>query len=263
MQSVEKEIEVLKKSVEQTEEELLHLAEVIDTTQASTFNTLVVTGTDRYGNVATQTVTFHVGYTFGGFASPVAAAATPYVLIMGVVATRMLMTTDSLLIAAIGPAYTAAMLMMVMVNARAFMQRKWLDIALEERQQTVSLLLREYESSDADWLWQTDAKLAFRNVSARFARAIGRGVDELEGRSLLDLLKEVPRSEQGVRRAVATAEAAFAGREPVSELVVPIRSGDAIKSIEVSARPIFNRTGRFTGYQGVGSDVTAKCIPES
>lgn len=33
--AVEKEIEVLKKSVEQTEEELLHLAEVIDTTQAS------------------------------------------------------------------------------------------------------------------------------------------------------------------------------------------------------------------------------------
>lgn len=33
--AVEKEIEVLKKSVEQTEEELLHLGEVIDTTQAS------------------------------------------------------------------------------------------------------------------------------------------------------------------------------------------------------------------------------------
>ena len=33
--AVEKEIEVLKKSVEQTEEELLHLAEVIDTTQTS------------------------------------------------------------------------------------------------------------------------------------------------------------------------------------------------------------------------------------
>ncbi len=34
--AVEKEIEVLKKSVEQTEEELLHLAEVIEATQAST-----------------------------------------------------------------------------------------------------------------------------------------------------------------------------------------------------------------------------------
>ena len=66
------------------------------------------------------------------------------------------------------------MLVMVLMNGRAFMQRKCLDIALEERQETVSLLLREFESSDADWLWHTNAKLAFQNVSARFARAIGR-----------------------------------------------------------------------------------------
>ena len=77
-------------------------------------------------------------------------------------------------ITAIGPLYTGALLMMVLINGRAFMQRKYLDFALEEREQTVSLLLREYESSDADWLWQTNAQLGFHNVSARFARAIGR-----------------------------------------------------------------------------------------
>ena len=79
--------------------------------------------------------------------APIPAAAAAYVLIMGVAATRMLMTTDSWLITAIGPVYTGAMLVMVLINGRAFMQRKCLDIALEEREQTVSLLLREYESS--------------------------------------------------------------------------------------------------------------------
>ena len=29
-----------------------------------------------------------------------------------------------------------------------------------------------------------------------------------------------------------------------------------MKSIELSARPTFNKQGRFTGYHGVGSDVT-------
>jgi diguanylate cyclase (GGDEF)-like protein len=188
--------------------------------------------------------------------APVAAAAAPYVLIMGIAVTRMLMTTDSLVITAIGPIYTAAMLMMVVINGRAFMQRKCLDLALEERQETVSLLLREFESSDADWLWQTNAKLALQNVSARFARAIGRSPEELEGASFLELLRSVPRSDQSLRRALAAAEAAIARREPLSELIVPLSVGDAIRNIEVSARPIFNRSGRFIGYRGVGSDVT-------
>ncbi len=188
--------------------------------------------------------------------SAIPAAAAAYVVIMGVAATRMLATADSWIITAIGPIYTFAMLAMVVSNGRAFMQRKCLDIALSEREETVSLLLREYESSDADWLWQTNAQLSFNNVSARFARAIGRNMDELEGMSFLDLLRAVPRTDQGGRRTLAAAEAKVARREAFTELVIAFPVGDAVKSIELSARPTFNKQGRFVGYHGVGSDVT-------
>jgi diguanylate cyclase (GGDEF)-like protein len=188
--------------------------------------------------------------------SPIPLAAGAYVIIMGVAVTRMLMTTDSLIIAAIGPLYTFAMLMMVMVNGRAFIQRKCLDLALEERSETVSLLLREFESSDADWLWQTNASHCFDNVSARFARAIGRSVEELEGMTIVDLLKEAPRSDQSARRALAAAEASIAQRATLSDLVISLPVGDGMKTIELSAKPTFSKQGRFTGYHGVGSDVT-------
>jgi len=188
--------------------------------------------------------------------SPIPAGAAAYVIIMGVCVTRMLMTTDSLVIAAIGPLYTCAMLMMVLMNGRAFIQRKCLDLALEERSETVSLLLREFESSDADWLWQTNSSLCFNNVSARFARAIGRPVEELEGMTILDLLKEVPRSDQSSRRALAAAEAALGRRASLSDLIIQLPVGDGTKTIELSAKPTYSRQGRFTGYHGVGSDVT-------
>jgi diguanylate cyclase (GGDEF)-like protein len=188
--------------------------------------------------------------------SPVPAAAFAYIAIMGVAMTRMLATTDSLVIITIGPVYTIAMLAIVMLNGRAFMQRAYLDLRLEEREQTVSLLLREYENSDADWLWHTNARLTLQNVSARFARALGRSVDDIEGLSLLDLLKAVPRTDQSVRRALAGAEASAVRREAITELVVPFPVGDGVKAIALSARPTFSKQGRFTGYQGVGSDVT-------
>jgi diguanylate cyclase (GGDEF)-like protein len=188
--------------------------------------------------------------------APIPAAAAAYVVVMGVGCTRMLMTSDSWVITAVGPVYTGALLVMVLIQGRAFMQRKCLDLALAEREETVSLLLREYESSDADWLWQTNAQLCFQNVSARFARAIGRTMDELEGMSLIELMREVPRSNQSSRRALASAEATVSRKEAFSELVVGFQVDDKVKSIELSARPTFNKQGRFTGYHGVGSDVT-------
>jgi diguanylate cyclase (GGDEF)-like protein/PAS domain S-box-containing protein len=188
--------------------------------------------------------------------APIPAAAAGYVIVMGVGCTRMLMTTDSWVITAIGPVYTIALLVMVLNNGRAFMQRKCLDIALEEREQTVSLLLREYESSDADWLWQTNAQTCFQNVSARFARAIGRTMDELEGLSLPELLRALPRADQASRRALAAAEAKMARKEAFTALVVGFPVDGAIKSIELSAQPTYNKQGRFIGYHGVGSDVT-------
>ncbi len=200
------------------------------------------------------TATMMAGAAF--ICSPIPAAAAAYVVVMGVAATKMLSSTDSFVITMIGPIYTSAMLMMVALNGRAFMQRKCLDLALAEREATVSLLLREYESSDADWLWQTNAKLGFENVSARFARAIGRTMDELEGMSIVDLIKQIPRADQGARRALAVAQATVTRREAFTELVVGIPVGDEIRSIELSAQPTFNKQGRFTGYHGVGSDVT-------
>jgi diguanylate cyclase (GGDEF)-like protein len=188
--------------------------------------------------------------------APIPAAAGAYVVIMGVGATRMLMTTDSAVIVLIGPVYTLALLAMVLISGRAFMQRKCLDIALEEREQTVSLLLREYESSDADWLWQTNARFCFQNVSARFARAIGRPIEALEGLSIIELIKSLPRGDQGVRRGLAAAQATIGRKESFTELVITIPVGDAVKCIELSARPTFNKQGRFIGYHGVGSDVT-------
>lgn len=200
------------------------------------------------------TATMMAGATF--VFAPVAPAAAPYVLIMGVAVTKMLMTSGSPIVAAIGPIYTLAMLWMVLLNGRAFLQRKCLDIALEEREETVSLLLREFESSDADWLWHTNNALAFQNVSARFARAIGRSVEEIEGLDFIELLKTVPRTDQSTRRALAAIEAAMSRREPFSDIALPFPFGEGVRNIELSARPIFSKQGRFSGYHGVGSDVT-------
>jgi len=189
--------------------------------------------------------------------APLPSVSVAFILVMGVAVTRMLNATGSPYTFVLGPVYMLAMLGFVLVNGRTFIQRAWLDIELEERRQTVRLLLREYESSDADWLWRTNAGLMFENVSARFARTLGRTPEALARTTLRDLLASAPRPDQAGRRALAAALAAIERREGFADLLLPVDVDGEVRTIELSARPRTSRQGRFIGYEGVGSDVTA------
>jgi diguanylate cyclase (GGDEF)-like protein len=189
------------------------------------------------------------------FAS-IPAASVGFITFMGGVLSHMLHRPEEPAYFILGPIYMMAMFGFVFVNGRSFMQRTWLDLELAERRETVSLLLREYEASDADWLWRTNGGLVFENVSARFARALGRTPEGLSRLTLRDLLNDARRSDQAVRRTIAAALGAIERREAFSELMLPIQIAGETRTIELSARPRHSRQGRFIGYEGVGSDVT-------
>ena len=188
--------------------------------------------------------------------SNVPPAAGAYICTMGAAATCLLLNTGWPLIAAIGPVYTIGLLVIVYSSGRAFMLRKCVELALEERTETVSLLLRDYETSDADWLWELNANLLLQNVSPRFARAIGRPVEEVEGKSLPDLLSHEGIAGPATAKALVSLTDLLARRAPFSEIQACISGNDGTRCIELSARPRYNGQGRFIGYRGVGSDVT-------
>src|SRR3546814_13290428 len=57
-----------------------------------------------------------------------------------------------------------------------------------EKNETVSRLLREFEETSADWLWQTYKAGRLIHVSPRLAYALGASADALEGIALLQAL---------------------------------------------------------------------------
>jgi PAS domain-containing protein len=73
-------------------------------------------------------------------------------------------------------------------GARDFIKFKSIQTSLVETNETVSLLLREFEDSGADWLWQIDSSRRLIQVSPRFARAVGKETTDLEGQPLLQVL---------------------------------------------------------------------------
>ncbi|QPQ55170.1 EAL domain-containing protein [Allosphingosinicella flava] len=188
--------------------------------------------------------------------APMPLAAGAYICIMGAIVTNMLAQSGSAGISPVGIAYTIGLLLLVLTNGRNFMQRKWVELVLEERSETISLLLREYETSDADWLWQTDRLLSLESVSARFARAIGREAADLEGQPILNLLLESRDADEGLAGMLDGVIDKIRKQSSFSEITVPLVSPQGVRCIELSARPRYDSNGRFIGYRGVGSDVT-------
>ncbi|ALH82100.1 putative bifunctional diguanylate cyclase/phosphodiesterase [Sphingopyxis macrogoltabida] len=127
---------------------------------------------------------------------------------------------------------------------------------LHEKNETVSLLLREFEETSADWLWQTDNARRLVHVSPRLAYALGASAEGLEGVPLLQALSGDAWETGQFPRSLHDIAERMKRRESFSNLIVPVTIGGKPRWWELSASPRLDETGKFLGFRGVGSDVT-------
>ncbi len=128
------------------------------------------------------------------------------------------------------------------------------DDATEQRE-TVSLLLREFEENEADWLWEVDITRRLRSVSPRFAFALGHAQRDAEGKPLLELISG-SWDEGDIDRSLHELAERLKNRENFSALIVRVTIKGEKRWWELSGTPIHDDRGRFAGFRGVGSDVT-------
>lgn len=100
----------------------------------------------------------------------------------------------------------------------------------------------------SDWYWEQDADGRFTQVSgpALEMLGIGGGVPQ-------------PAGEHWNEAERATLEANIAQRRPFLDLVYSRVAGDGSRQFfQVSGEPIFDPAGRYSGYRGIGMDVTVR-----
>ena len=137
-------------------------------------------------------------------------------------------------------------------SARRFVAHVRTQIELQE-QSTLISLLREFEASGSDWLWQLDKDLKLTYMSRAMADAIGRPLSDLIGTHasrILDPDGNVVQLSTGMRRLMHHA----AERTAFRDIAIPVHHGRSWWSI--SAKPLVGADGEFQGWRGVGSDIT-------
>ncbi len=110
----------------------------------------------------------------------------------------------------------------------------------------------------SDWYWEQDASGRFTKVSGPALERLG-----IRGDGSPDTTSGVP----GVRwneTERATLEANIAARRPFLDFVYSRVNADGSKQyFQVSGEPIFDPSGGYTGYRGIGMDVTGRMRPDS
>ena len=120
---------------------------------------------------------------------------------------------------------------------------------LSESNDTIRLLLNQYDDEGSDWLYEIDSAFRIRNPSARFCAACERSAEELEGVSLIDLVGTVP-------EASDLTELLNEGRS-FRNVVVPVRTGGGERWWSLNGKPVERLQGNGPGWRGFIADISS------
>ncbi|MDP1667372.1 MAG: response regulator [Methylobacter sp.] len=110
---------------------------------------------------------------------------------------------------------------------------------------------RRLTELSSDWYWEQDESGHFTKIFGPVLEMLGIRVDDALGNT---------RDDQGARWNISEREileANLSARRPFLDFVYSRTNTDGSRQyLMVSGEPMFNPSGRFTGYRGIGKDVT-------
>ncbi|KWV90519.1 bifunctional diguanylate cyclase/phosphodiesterase [Erythrobacter sp. YT30] len=139
---------------------------------------------------------------------------------------------------------------------RTYLSARLSEQVIAEKEEVVSLLLREFEENEADWLWEIDPSRRLRSVSPRFAFALGEAQSEVQGRPIMELIAGQKWEEGQYDESLRALAECLKRQENFSNLLVKVTIKGAERWWELSGSPMRDHRGRFVGFRGVGSDKT-------
>ena len=193
--------------------------------------------------------------------SAVAFAAVPlgvlvFSAIVGGAAITSFAMTGDYVPAAMVLAYLAMIAIGTVQSARNFLTARVAESSVTEKSEVVSLLLREFEEGEADWLWQIDTSRRVRSVSPRFAFALGLDPEDIGGKPFLQLIAGESWETGQFHTSLHDLSERIKRRESFSNLLVRVTVQGENRWWEISGTPKLDENSVFDGFRGVGSDVT-------
>jgi diguanylate cyclase (GGDEF)-like protein/PAS domain S-box-containing protein len=180
----------------------------------------------------------------------IAPAAYVYVIILTIGSITALWMTEQralYLLSLLLVVYVITLFYCIHWLQRLFNSQLLARASVQEKSQLIGLLLKEFEQSSSDWLWQCDVNGLIQNPSPRFAEAVQRDVRILDSSSLFMLLDE------GAERNALHKH--FIEQHSFRDHIVRFSVEGKVRWLALTGQPLYEQ-GQFIGYRGVASDIT-------
>jgi diguanylate cyclase (GGDEF)-like protein len=178
-------------------------------------------------------------------------ACWTFVLVLGGVLVGLEVHLHQPILAIMTVGFTLMLCWTGLRHALQFIEHQRNRMELEEQADLVQLM-REFEASGSGWLWETDADLRLTYLSSDNKEWSIDRVRQLLGQDVREIMDPSGRSREvsdGVRRMFRH----FDDRSAFRDIAVPSPEG---RWWSVSAKPVFDAAGQFSGLRGIGSDIT-------
>lgn len=143
--------------------------------------------------------------------------------------------------------YAAVIAVCVRWDYNQFVAQLLNEAAVNEQNALIGLLLRDFEESTSDWLWQTNAQGRLDTLPLSIEGGKSGYCLMTQGRSLVSLFE---RSE--ARTVLSTC---LSRRQGFRDLALRVNIDDEERWWSITGKPIFE-DGTFIGFRGVSSDIT-------
>ena len=151
----------------------------------------------------------------------------------------------------IGTIFGATLILGILIQHKYYLEQLESESKLKDQADVIKLLLNDFERDTSDWLWETDANSALTYHSPRLATILNQTSEELRGRDLLSVIVPIP-----ARPDQPSLSTLMAQHQIIVEQIYSVEIRDQSQYWQITARPIFDSAGSFTGYRGVGRDVS-------
>ncbi len=128
----------------------------------------------------------------------------------------------------------------------------------DRKGRTARALLAEFEHGGKSWLWETDPDGRVTYVSPQVAQIFGREPGALAGQSITELVVSAEGDLAAPEGSERTLGFHLATRVPFTDLTVRAQVKGAERWWSLSGRPAFDEFNRFTGFRGVGNDLSER-----
>src|ERR1700712_885615 len=176
--------------------------------------------------------------------------------VVGAVATLSFVFAGQYVMAFVAIVFVGILAVGAVENTRTFLCARVAEAGVAEKSEVVSLLLREFEEGEADWLWQIDTSRRVRPASPGFAFALGMDPEDIDGMPFLQLVAGSAWETGQFPSSLHDLAERLKRRENFSNQLVRVTVKGQNRWWELSGTPKLTEDGVFDGFRGVGSDVT-------